>query len=64
MKKIIIYILSVAIFATNVYAKEVWFILTPNIDNTGKVINSDDYDDVKGVDMEFRIAEFINKILQ
>ncbi len=63
MKKAIIYIFAVTIFITNVYAEEAWFIVTPNVDNKGELVDSRKYNDVKGVEVKFKLLEIVKEIV-
>ena len=64
MKKIIAYILAALIITTNVYGSENWFVLLPNIDSEGEKVSSEDYKDLEGVKIEFKIVEIIKDIFK
>lgn len=63
MKKLIICILAAMIFVTNVYADEMWFLLTPNMDSDGRLIDKDNYKDIENVEVKFKIVEIIKDIV-
>ncbi len=63
MKKTAAIITALVLLATNVYAKDVWFIITPNVDNSGKLIKKADYEKVRKVETKFKIVEIIEEII-
>lgn len=63
MKKVIVILLSLILFATDVYAKDVWFVLVPSIDSNGDVIKNH-YDNVNKVEVDFKLAQIVNNILK
>lgn len=63
MKKIIICIISAVMFVSNVYAKEVWYIMAPCIDSQGEIVN-DEYDNAENVEFDFKILEIVDKLVR
>jgi hypothetical protein len=63
LKKTAAIITALVLLATNVYAKDVWFIITPNVDNSGKLIKKADYEKVRKVETKFKIVEIIEEII-
>lgn len=63
MKKTLAAIAAAFILASNVYAKEVWFVLSPCVDNTGEKVN-DKYKNTKEVQFDFKIFEIIDKLIK
>lgn len=63
MKKITVYILATFLFVSSVNAGDNWFMLTPSMNNDGKMINAQEYNDVKKVNPKFKVVELIEELL-